>query len=165
MNSSIVISQENLDLIQTEGEAHYPEECCGFLYGTTPPFTGGTKGGREVIEVHPIRNEQGENRARRFLISPEQFRRAEAYANESGFELIGFYHTHPDHPAIPSEFDREHALPFYSYVILSVRMGVAAELSSWQLELDRDGYIEEAVQIRVGAALRGSSQYKAEITK
>ena len=142
MPNSISISETDLELIQAEGEAHFPEECCGFLFGTSAGES------RDVIEVHPIRNAQDENRARRFLITPEQFRNAEAYATERGFELIGFYHTHPDHPAVPSDFDREHALPFYSYVILSVRKGAAAELRSWQLELERNGYMEEQVNIK-----------------
>ena len=140
--SAIYLAQEDLDLIQRDGELNFPDECCGFLFGRIDDDT------RDVTEVQPIGNEQDENRSRRFLISPEQFRNAEAYAIRNNVELLGFYHTHPDHPAIPSEFDREHALPFYSYVILSVRRGVAAELRSWQLELDRDGYTEEAVNIK-----------------
>ncbi len=122
---------------------NYPDECCGFLFGRSNDED------HDVTNVQPIRNEQNENRARRFLISPEQFRKAEKHAEERGMELLGFYHTHPDHPAIPSEFDREHALPFYSYVILSVRKGEAAELSSWQLGLDREGYLEEEILIKV----------------
>lgn len=166
--SAIHISQDDLDLIRREGEASFPEECCGFLFGhlLPPVLRGENKGGdvREVTEIQPIRNEQDEDRARRFLISPQQFRNAESYATEHGLELLGFYHTHPDHPAIPSEFDREHALPFYSYVILSVRKGQAAELRSWQLDLDRAGYLEEEVKIIVGTARCGRPQ-ETEITE
>ena len=156
--SEIILSQHDLDLIRREGEAHFPDECCGFLFGISPPTSVGGQGGsedrtREINEVIPIHNEQGTNRARRFLISPEEFRKAEAHARETNQELLGFYHTHPDHPAIPSEYDREHALPFYSYVILSVRNGRAAELRSWTLGVDRTAYTEENVTILVGTAL------------
>jgi proteasome lid subunit RPN8/RPN11 len=148
--SAISLSQEDLDLIRRDGALNYPDECCGFLFGLSPALKSGEQAdeARVVTEVQPIGNEQNENRARRFLISPEQFRKAENYARVLGLELLGFYHTHPDHPAVPSEFDREHALPFYSYVILSVRKGEAAELRSWQLDLDRSGYVEEAVHIK-----------------
>lgn len=140
--SSLHLSQEDVELIRREGMLNYPDECCGFLFGRS------NEDDHDITEVQPIRNEQDENRARRFLISPEQFRQAEAHAAEHGVELLGFYHTHPDHPAIPSEFDRAHALPFYSYVILSVRKGNAAELRSWQLDLDREGYQEETISIK-----------------
>jgi len=140
--SLLHISLRGLRLIYAEGEAAYPEECCGFLYGRD------TDTRREIIEVRPVGNEQGENRARRFLISPEQFRQAEDYARESGLDLLGFYHSHPDHPAVPSEFDREHALPFYSYIIVSVRKGKTAETRSWQLDDNREGYSEERIEIR-----------------
>ncbi len=139
--SALHLSQDDVELIRRDGALNYPDECCGFLFGLPGDED------RDVTEVQPIGNEQGENRARRFLISPEQFRRAEVYAKEHGVELLGFYHTHPDHPAIPSGFDRDHALPFYSYVILSVRQGKAAELRSWQLDLDREGYREETISI------------------
>lgn len=139
--SAIMLSQEDWELIRREGEVNYPEECCGFLFGTASDDV------REVLVLQPIGNEQDSNRARRFLISPEEFRKAENHAHETKQELLGFYHTHPDHPAIPSEFDREHALPFYSYVILSVCNGKAEELRSWQLDLDRGHYLEEKVSI------------------
>ena len=137
----IYLSQDDVNLIRREGEASFPEECCGFLFGKSVDEA------RSILEVIPMRNEQDVNRARRFLISPEEFRRAEFHARETAQDLLGFYHTHPDHPAIPSEFDREHALPFYSYVILSVRSGIAAEMRSWQLELERDLYFEETILI------------------
>ena len=154
--SSIHFTQDDIELIRRDGELNFPDECCGFMFGSS----AGDQ--RDVREVQPIGNEQDENRARRFLISPEQFKKAEKYAREKNLELIGFYHTHPNHPAIPSQFDRDHALPFYSYTILSVRDGVSAELRSWQLELERTGYVEE--QVLVGATLRGRPQI-TEITK
>jgi proteasome lid subunit RPN8/RPN11 len=139
---SITITPDQEIAIREHGEATYPEECCGFLFGVSEGDA------RELREVVAIGNERKENRQRRFLIGPEEYRRAEEYANEKGFELLGFYHSHPDHPAIPSEFDREHALPFTSYIIVSIRGGDSAVLRSWQLTEDRESYIEETVNIK-----------------
>jgi len=136
-----------IDAIHEHGRKSYPEECCGFLFGRE------VANERTIHEVHPIDNQREDNRERRFLITPEDFQSAEARAENLDLELIGFYHTHPDHPAIPSEFDREHALPFYSYIILSVRSGQPAELRSYQLDDDRAGYIEEKVIIHQRVAV------------
>lgn len=140
--STLVLSQESGDLIRREGARGFPEEVCGFLFGMNDDDT------RDVIEAQPIRNQQHSNRARRFLINPEEFQRAERYAYAQGLELLGFYHSHPDHSAVPSDYDRVHALPFYSYVIVSVTNGKATELRSWQLDPDRKSYREEPVEIK-----------------
>jgi proteasome lid subunit RPN8/RPN11 len=132
----------SLRIFHAEGEKNYPEECCGFLFGHE------TADRRVIREARPVTNVQTENRRRRFLITPEEFRAAERHAQATGRELLGFYHSHPDHPAIPSDFDREHALPYYSYVIVSVQKGRAAETRSWQLDDDRDGYHEETIEIK-----------------
>src|SRR5271169_191898 len=83
--------------------------------------------------------------AKPFSITPEDFRAAERAAAERGLDLLGWYHSHPDHPARPSEFDREHAWPWYSYVIVSVDGGVPKDLTSWQLEDDRSKFQPEVV--------------------
>ncbi|MBI5058766.1 M67 family metallopeptidase [candidate division KSB1 bacterium] len=137
---AIQLTAGHISLIGREAEHGYPDEVCGFLYGRDGGDT------REIQRVVPVVNEQHFNRARRFLITPDQFRHAESRAHEFGLDLLGFYHSHPDHPAIPSEFDREHALPFYSYVIISVRSGRSAELRSWLLLEDRSGYAEETIR-------------------
>lgn len=137
----LTIGRDQLAVIRADAEGSYPEECCGFLYGTS------TNDEAAVTDVRAIANEQSGNRGRRFLISPEQFLAAERHAQDAGVELLGFYHSHPDQPALPSEYDRDHALPLYSYVIVSVRDGRARETRSWKLLDDRTGYIEEAVLI------------------
>lgn len=133
----------HLDRIRDHGERTFPEECCGFLFGT---MNGDDY---DVTHIQALDNEQSENRTRRFLISPEQFIAAEKHAAETRLDLIGFYHSHPDHPAIPSDFDRDHALPFYAYVILSVMNGKAETLRSWRLKDDRSGYDEDNVIYKI----------------
>jgi cysteine synthase B len=111
----------------------YPDECCGALIGSDG----------QIIEAFPLSNTQAENRKRRFLIGPDAYRRAEARAEELGASLLGFYHSHPDHPAVPSSFDLEHAWPNLIYAIVSVRRGQARELRAWRLKADRSGFTEE----------------------
>ena len=119
--------------IRTHARDTYPDECCGALIGR----------GDRVIEAFPLSNAQSDNRKRRFLIGPEAYRRAEARADELGASLLGFYHSHPDHPAVPSAFDLEHAWPNLIYAIVSVREGDPRELRAWRLKTDRSGFIEE----------------------
>lgn len=106
-----------MDEIDKHALEVYPEECCGFLLGAE---NGGTI---EITGTHPVENTRGENRTHRYLITPEQFLQAEALAESRGCELVGGYHSHPDHPAIPSQYDLEHALPAFVYLIISVREG------------------------------------------
>ncbi|NUO18848.1 M67 family metallopeptidase [bacterium] len=148
MNRPIIhLHFRQLEDINEHGQKTYPEECCGFLFGTEV-------GNERVIhEVVPIDNSRQDNKERRFLITPEDFLEAERRAENLDLNLIGFYHSHPDHPAIPSEFDREHALPFYSYVILSVRNRKPAEIRSYQLADDRESYCEEKLIIHQRVAI------------
>jgi proteasome lid subunit RPN8/RPN11 len=126
----LTISDEHKDAIRAHGELGYPEEICGFLIGQA---SGDDKA---VVSLLPIENIREENRGRRFEISPDDFYQADAQARHDGQAILGFYHSHPDHPARPSEYDREHAWPWYSYIIVSVEKGRAADLTSWVL---RDG--------------------------
>ena len=132
--------------IRAEGERAYPNECCGVLLGRQDETVAG--GLRHVDEILPIDNarEDGEQ-YHRFRIEADDFMRAESHARQHGKDVLGFYHSHPDHPAEPSEYDREHALPFYSYVIVAVAGGRAGKLTSWELTPDRSRFEEEAVQI------------------
>jgi proteasome lid subunit RPN8/RPN11 len=82
-------------------------------------------------------------RRRRFLIGPDEYRRAERHASDTGLEIVGFYHSHPDHPARPSQYDLDHAWPFFSYVIVSVREGVSGDMTSWRLREDRSAFDQE----------------------
>ena len=135
--SRIGLPQELAAVIAEHGEQTYPDECCGVLLGRE-------EGGERVIErLLPIDNQwdAGERR-RRFLITPDDILRAEREARRQGLDVLGFYHSHPNAPARPSEFDRENAWPWYTYLIASVRGGTFDELTGWQLRDDRTGYDE-----------------------
>ena len=135
----ITIGSDQLDAIRRHGEADYPHECCGLLIGSFQPS------GRKVAEeIFPISNAREDAAKRnRFLIAPEDVMRGEVHARKSRRDVVGIYHSHPDHPAVPSEFDLEHAWPVYSYVIVSVRRGRAADLFSWELRSDRSRFDAE----------------------
>lgn len=121
--------------IRAHAERTYPEECCGALLGRAPDL---------VEDLLPIDNTSA-GATRRFLVGPDDYRRAERHAIRTGRDLLGFYHSHPDHPAVPSAFDRDHAWPNFSYVIVPVASGTAGALRSWRLRPDRIGFTEEFV--------------------
>jgi proteasome lid subunit RPN8/RPN11 len=104
----------------------YLHECCGVLLGL---WRGDKKLVNEVLSLTNSGEEQ--TRCNRFLITPEDVLRAELHARERGLELLGYYHSHPDHAALPSAYDLEHAWPFYSYVIVPVSRGQPGEILSW----------------------------------
>jgi proteasome lid subunit RPN8/RPN11 len=123
--------------IREHGRDVYPEECCGALLGNHEGEAV------RVLEARPVENARRDSRERRFRIEPEQYRRLEALARERYHELLGFYHSHPDHPAVPSEYDREHALPFFHYVVLAVPSGEPGEMASFVLSEDRGTFSRE----------------------
>jgi proteasome lid subunit RPN8/RPN11 len=136
--------------IGAEGERAYPNECCGFVLGRAngnAPDSPGDGGGKKAGALVPIVNaREAEEQYHRFRIEPEDFMRAEKEARGQGLDIIGFYHSHPDHPAKPSDYDREHALPFYSYLIVTVERGKAGALTSWELAAnDRTIFTEEEI--------------------
>ncbi len=137
----IKLNHTALHKIKLHATQTYPEECCGVLFGKD---RGEFK---DVCEILSIRNINQDQRERRYLISPEDYQMAEREANQEGVEIVGLYHSHPDHPSIPSQFDLEHALPYWSYVIVSVEQGQPTELASWVLKDDRSAFDEEQVQI------------------
>lgn len=132
-----------LDRIKIHARETYPEECCGFLFGTT---SGPEKSVDDLLE---LKNSSEENRTRRFIIKPEDYRDAESLARKKGLDVLGIYHSHPDHPARPSQFDLEHALPWWSYVIIGVDRGEPSKIASWLLQEDRAGFEEERLVITV----------------
>jgi proteasome lid subunit RPN8/RPN11 len=137
----VIILKELADKIENHGMSCYPEECCGIILGKTD---GGKRIVSDVFELH---NYQEENRRRRFFVTPGEYMRAERIATEKGLELLGFYHSHPDHPAIPSEFDREHALPWFTYVVLAVDRGEAKVMTAWELSESRDKFLERHLSV------------------
>lgn len=131
----VLLTEEQHSAINRHAEAVYPDECCGVMLGKQ------RDGQRVIVELIEIENEwDAEERRRRFLITPQQMLRVEREARARDLDVLGFYHSHPDAPARPSEFDREHAWPFYSYLIAGVANGTAVELTGWQLHDDRGGY-------------------------
>jgi proteasome lid subunit RPN8/RPN11 len=138
----IAIPRHLLDRIALHGEETYPNECCGFLLGTAME-----NGARMVSALLPLDNaRESEEQYHRFLIAPQDVLHAEEAAVEQGLDVVGVYHSHPDHPARPSEFDRAYALPWWSYIITAVRAGRAAESNAWTLSEDRSAFIGESVQ-------------------
>jgi proteasome lid subunit RPN8/RPN11 len=133
--------------IRTDGENAYPNECCGVLIGEVD--NAGVKSVKSTLTIDNAR-EDGEQ-YHRFLITPEDMLRAEQTARSMKLDVIGFYHSHPDHPSAPSGYDKDHALPFYSYVIISVDKGKAQVLTSWELTEDRIDFIQEEIIIEEDA--------------
>ena len=129
--------------IADHGRRAYPEECCGVLLGET------TDADRDVQDLLPIANARTEERQRRFLITPRDYLQAERAAADRGLELIGFYHSHPDHPARPSQYDLDHALPWHSYIVLAVAGGEPQEMTSWIMAEDRQAFLPEPLAVAV----------------
>jgi proteasome lid subunit RPN8/RPN11 len=135
------VREEMLRRIHAHGAETYPDECCGALLGCDRDDT------REVIDLVPLANRRDDSPRNRFEVTPDDVRFAEKTASEKKLELIGWYHSHPDAPARPSEYDRDHAWPWYSYIIVSVQKGEPKDTTSWRLGDDRAGYNPERVEI------------------
>jgi proteasome lid subunit RPN8/RPN11 len=140
------MSAELAEKIRVHGTETYPEECCGALLGRDADDDAVEGRPREILDVFPLVNRRKDSPRNRFLVTPQDVMEAEKEANRRGLDLIGWYHSHPDHPARPSKYDREHAWPWYSYIIVSVQDGVAREMKSWRLEEDRERYVEERIE-------------------
>ena len=138
--AGIQLSERVLDTIRRHAVAAYPHECCGALIGATVQ-----DGAVEVVDAKELDNVTDEGPRRRFRVSPSDYRQSEARARELGAELLGFYHSHPDHPALPSQYDLDHAWPNFSYVIVAVAQGIPGDLRSWRLRPDRSAFEEETV--------------------
>ena len=131
--NTLLIPDELARQIEAEGSAAYPNECCGIMFGRD------TQEGRQVDLLEAVPNVFDETeRYHRFSISPRQLMQAEKKAGDEGKLVLGFYHSHPDHPARPSEYDRQHAWPFYSYIIVSIAKGDPVDMTSWMLD-EQDG--------------------------
>ncbi len=132
----IRISSELISEIKAHGEKTFPNECCGIVFGTLDEAgKDGKSSIKTAAEIRKIENEfdDGE-KFHRFLITEEQMFKAELYARKHGFEIVGIYHSHPDCASVPSEYDRSHAVPLYSYLITSILGGKAADIQNWTLE-------------------------------
>ena len=141
----LVLSDEHIEIIRQHGQSVYPEEGGGLLLGR---FEDGHTVVRE-IRVLPNTWDVDTEKRRRYLIPSKVMLREEREAEARGLDLVGYFHSHPDHPAIPSEFDRDHALPNWSYVIVSVQHGQAGDVLAWQLREDRSAFEEQEITWRV----------------
>ncbi|GAA5522227.1 M67 family metallopeptidase [Aliifodinibius salicampi] len=133
------ITHKELQKMHQHAEADYPNECCGFFYGQDQEGEI-----RQVQFVQQVDNAKEGDQSRRFQIDPNDYRKAEKYAIDHDLDLLGVYHSHPDHPAEPSEHDRKVAMPWFSYVIVSVQNGKAAATRSWRLNDERQ-FDEETI--------------------
>jgi len=132
-----------LDDIREHGADAYPEEGCGFLLGTVAE-----DGTNQVTAVRRAANRRSEWRTRRYQLTADDYREADAAAREQGLDVVGIYHSHPDHPARPSETDLDEAtFPGYTYVIVSVQDGTPDALTAWALAPDRSEFQNEAVDV------------------
>ncbi|SRR6266567_4946298 len=151
------LSQAQREAIEKHGSADYPNECCGILLGRAQ---GEEKEVREVVqlknlrldaaraeELLPLESPGRESERNRFLIDPLEQLRVEKSARARSLDVLGYYHSHPDHPARPSEYDREHAWPWYSYVIVSVEKGEPKDMTCWVLSDDRSRFNPEQMDV------------------
>jgi proteasome lid subunit RPN8/RPN11 len=118
--------------IRQHGQETYPHECCGALVGRDG----------FVSAIVALPNTTDEGPRRRFLVRPSDYQLSERRATELGGELLGFYHSHPDHPARPSQYDLDHAWPTFAYIIVAVASAVAADMTVWYLQEDRSRFEE-----------------------
>ena len=136
----MTVPEHVLDEIRRHGVATYPEECCGFLLGST------SADGNDIQAAWRAVNRNKDRRNDRYIISPDDYRSAEKTARKLGIDIVGIYHSHPDHPARPSQTDLETAtFPGYTYVIVSIQRGEAAGLTAWSLAPDRSEFVEEEI--------------------
>lgn len=134
------LSPELLRQIHANGEAAYPEEGAGLMLGV---IENGERRVTNLLEFSNAREDTA--RHNRYLLTPQDYLRGELEAARLGLDVIGVFHSHPDHPNRPSEYDREWAMPFLSYVITSVNSGKAVESRSWLLSEDRSVFTEETL--------------------
>ncbi len=138
---SIKLSQQVVEHINEHAKEAFPNECCGFLYGKDRSDL------RLIQLARSVDNSKEGDQRRRFEISPLDYMRAERYALENGTQLLGVYHSHPNHPAIASEHDLKQAMPFFSYVIVSVMDGEISNYKSWKLKDGEHAFFEESIDI------------------
>ena len=140
----IVLKPDHARQIEEEGAQTYPNECCGIMIGRD--MSDGTCVRRIVERLEPMQNVfDAEQQRRRFAVDPLALIRADKAAGAEGMVVLGFYHSHPDHPARPSEYDREHAWPFYSYLIVSIAQGKAVDMTSWVLEDESRTFLRQDI--------------------
>lgn len=138
---AIELEQRQVEQIGQQGQEAYPNECCGILLGKEQD------GRKVVLDILPLKNARDDSPRNRFLILPEDLLHADREARQRGMDILGFYHSHPDHPARPSDYDREYAWPWYTYLIVAVEKGHPKQLTAWLLSDDRDRFLPEEMRV------------------
>jgi proteasome lid subunit RPN8/RPN11 len=131
--------------IEAHAREAFPEEGCGFLVGSAGDP-------RRVVEVRRAKNIASEDRRRRYRVDPLELLHADDDARKRGLDLIGIYHSHPNHPAVPSEFDRSHAASWYTYVILGIDDREPGELTAWRFDESVERFEPEGLGVTPGRA-------------
>ena len=144
--TNLTITKELADRIRAHGAETYPHECCGALLGKD-------NDPREILGLFPLVNRRDDSPRNRFSVTSQDVLDAEKAARQQGLDVVGWYHSHPDHPARPSQYDRDHAWPWYSYIIVSVAEAKPQDMTSWRLNDDREAFSPEAIDIQQGAAV------------
>lgn len=157
-SAKLSISNELAEQIRRHGVETYPHECCGALLGrdaTLPSDSDPEKlvPSREIFGLYPLVNRREDSPRNRFSVTADDVLAAEKDARQRNLDVVGWYHSHPDHPAQPSLFDRDHAWPWYSYIIVSVHSAVPQDMTSWRLNDDREEFSPELIEIRHRAAV------------
>jgi proteasome lid subunit RPN8/RPN11 len=160
MSTVLKLSPEIAERIRKHGAETYPHECCGALLGRDSDVvpTGSSEQApptpqREILDLFPLVNRRDDSPRNRFSVTSEDVLAAEKAARALGIDVVGWYHSHPDHPAEPSQYDRDHAWPWYSYIIVSVANGDPQYMTSWRLNDDRAAFTSEDLEIRQRAAV------------
>jgi proteasome lid subunit RPN8/RPN11 len=135
----LIIEQKPLDEMYNDALQSFPDECCGFFFGKEVGEE------RTVTKIVVVNNSKEGDKRRRFEIAPRDYLNAERFADENDLQFLGVYHSHPNHPAIPSEHDRVAAQPYFSYIIISVKENEIAGIRSWQLN-DNFQFEEETIE-------------------
>jgi len=134
------INNDNLRYIKELAKKSYPRECCGLLVGTNSPE-------KKVVDVRPAQNRNFERAHDRYVIERDEFEKIDKEAVKKGLQIIGVYHSHPDHPAVPSVYDTEHACSWFSYIIVAVEKGEIADIKSWAFSEEKKQFEEEKINL------------------
>ena len=136
----VEIKQDILQKILDHARASYPHECCGILLGkmTSP---------KRIMDAVKAENTNKERAVDRYEMNPDELLKIEREARQAGLEVVGVYHSHPDHPSSPSEFDRQRGWPEYSYIIVAVKGGTETEAKSWTFIEEDEPFGEEELKV------------------
>ncbi len=136
----IRLSEEQIEAIRTHGVQEFPHECCGVILGDLE------SGVKVVRELRPLPNVHEDGHERRYLVSPDTMFALLQEERRTKRKILGFYHSHPDHPALPSVYDRDWASPWYTYIIVSVMQRNPEAMTAWQLDDDRQNFLPDPIE-------------------